>query len=61
MCILTAARTYLVSTLSVQLLLVSEPLHQLLHELQRDLPVVEFGADVFVLNGCKLKQTFVYF
>lgn len=49
---------YLIGTLSVQLLLVVEPIHHLIHELQRDLSVFKFGAYVVILNRCDTKLAF---
>lgn len=43
---------YLISALSVQLLLVFEPIHHLLHERQCDHPIFKFGAYVVILNRC---------
>lgn len=47
---------YLVSTLSVQFLLVFEPIHHLLHEPQCDLPILKFGTFIVILNRCNTRS-----
>lgn len=46
---------HLVGAFSVEFLLLLVPLHQVLHESQRDFAILQLGAAVLVLDGCKTR------
>lgn len=48
---------YLISTLSVQFLLVLEPIHQLLHERQCNVPIFKLGAYIVIFNRCNARSS----
>lgn len=51
---------YLISTLSVQFLLVFEPIHHLVHERQCNFPIFKFGTCIVILNRCNRRFDSLY-